>query len=127
MTPHDHDDDQEATASPQALVRDLRAQEGALPEALRRQCLAAGAAMVPALIALLEAGLADDQAEPELGPDAEQHQTRLDVCVVLHDERHAHGDEGSYEPQLHELELRDPCFLDQWIGIVTLDIAVLRV
>jgi hypothetical protein len=65
MTPHDHDDDQEATASPQALVRDLRAQEGALPEALRRQCLAAGAAIVPALIALLEAGLANDQAESE--------------------------------------------------------------
>jgi hypothetical protein len=65
MTPHDHDDAREATASPQALVRALRAQEGALPEALRRQCVAAGAAMVPALIALLEAGLADDQAEPE--------------------------------------------------------------
>ena len=65
MIPHDHDDDRGATASPQALVRDLRAQEGALPEALRRQCVAAGAAMVPALIALLEAGLADDQAEPE--------------------------------------------------------------
>jgi SEC-C motif len=65
MIPHDHHDDREATASPQAIVRDLRAQEGALPEALRRQCLAAGAAMVPALIALLEAGLTDDQAEPE--------------------------------------------------------------
>jgi hypothetical protein len=65
MIPHDHHEDREATASPQAFVRDLRTQEGALPEALRRQCLAAGAAMVPALIALLEAGLADDQAEPE--------------------------------------------------------------
>jgi SEC-C motif len=65
MTPLDHLDDRETTASPQALVRALRAQGGALPEALRRQCLAAGAAMVPALIALLEAGLADDQAEPE--------------------------------------------------------------
>ena len=68
MTPQDHDDDPAATVSPQALVRDLRAQEGALPEALRRQCLAAGAAMVPALIALLEAGLADDQAKPEGTP-----------------------------------------------------------
>jgi hypothetical protein len=65
MTPLDHLDDRETTASPQALVRALRAQAGALPEALRRQCLAAGAAMVPALIALLEAGLADDQAAPE--------------------------------------------------------------
>jgi SEC-C motif len=65
MTPHDHHDDRETTASPHTLVRDLRAQEGALPEALRRQCVAAGAAAVPALIALLEAALADDQAEPE--------------------------------------------------------------
>jgi HEAT repeat protein len=51
--------------SPQTLVRHLRAQKGALPEAFRRQCVAAGAAVVPALIALLEAGLVDDQAEPE--------------------------------------------------------------
>jgi SEC-C motif len=65
MTQHDHRDDPAATVSPQALIQALRAQEGALPEALRRQCLAAGAAVVPALIALLEAGLADDQAEPE--------------------------------------------------------------
>jgi SEC-C motif len=65
MTPHDHHDHRETAVLPQALVRDLRAQEGALPEALRQQCLAAGAAMVPVLITLLEAGLADDQAEPE--------------------------------------------------------------
>jgi SEC-C motif-containing protein len=65
MTPHDHDDAREATASPQALIRDLRAQQGALPEALRRQCVAAGATVVPVLIALLEAGLTDEQAEPE--------------------------------------------------------------
>jgi len=65
MTPRHHHDHRETTASPQALVRELCAQEGALPEALRQQCLAAGAAMVPALIALLEAGLSDDQAEPE--------------------------------------------------------------
>jgi hypothetical protein len=68
MTPRDHCDNPEAPASPQALVRALRAQDGALPEALRRQCLAAGAAVVPALIALLEAALADDQAEPEGAP-----------------------------------------------------------
>jgi hypothetical protein len=65
MTPRDHHDGRKTTASPQALVRDLRAQAGALPEALRQPCVAAGAAMVPALIALLESGLADDQAEPE--------------------------------------------------------------
>jgi hypothetical protein len=65
MTQHDHRDDPAATVSPQALIQALRAQEGALPEALRRQCVAAGAAVVPALLALLEAGLADDQAEPE--------------------------------------------------------------
>src|SRR5918992_2050623 len=65
MTPHDDRDDRETTASPQALVRDLRAQEGALPAALHQQCVAAGAAIVPALIALLEAGLANDQAESE--------------------------------------------------------------
>ena len=65
MIPRDPHDDRAITASAQALVRDLRAQDGALPADLRRQCLAAGAAMVPALIALLEAGLADDQAAPE--------------------------------------------------------------
>jgi hypothetical protein len=65
MTPRDHCDDSAATVSPQALVWDLRAQEGALPETLRRQFVAAGAAVVPALIALLEDALTDDQAEPE--------------------------------------------------------------
>jgi len=65
MTQRDRLDDPEATASPQALVRDLCAQAGALPEALRRQFLAVGVTAVPALIALLEAALADDQAEPE--------------------------------------------------------------
>jgi hypothetical protein len=65
MTPHDDRDDREPTTSPQALVRHLWAQAEALPEALRRQCLAAGAAVVPALITLLEDALADDQAAPE--------------------------------------------------------------
>ena len=62
MTQGDHRHNRETTASPQALVRDLRIQGGALPEALRQQCLAAG---VPALTARLEAGLANEQAEPE--------------------------------------------------------------
>ena len=65
MTPPDDRDNREPTTSPQALVRNLCAQAAALPEALRQQCLAAGAAIVPALIALLEAGLADDQPERE--------------------------------------------------------------
>jgi len=65
MTPRDYRDDPEATESLQELVRELSAQTEALPEALRQQCLAAGTAVVPALIALLEAALADDQAEPE--------------------------------------------------------------
>jgi hypothetical protein len=68
MTQRDHRNNLEATASPQALVRDLRAQTAALPEALRRQFLAVGAAVVPALIAVLEEALADDQAEPEGAP-----------------------------------------------------------
>ena len=65
MTPPDDRDNRAPTTSPQALVRNLWAQAEALPEALRQQCLAAGAAIVPALIALLEAGLADDQPERE--------------------------------------------------------------
>ena len=53
MIPCAHHAHRETTVLPQARVQDLCAQEGALPEALRRQCLASGAA------------LADDQAEPE--------------------------------------------------------------
>jgi hypothetical protein len=96
MTPHDHDDDRETTASPQALIRDLRAQQGALPEPLRRQCLAAGTAMVPALIALLEAALAEDQAEPEgalfhavdlLGALGDARAVPILLRCLAHDER----------------------------------------
>jgi SEC-C motif len=65
MTPHDDRDHREPTTSPQALVRNLCAQAEALPEALRQQCVAAGAAIVPALIALLEDALVDDQPEHE--------------------------------------------------------------
>ena len=65
MTPRDYRDDPEATASLQELVRELSVQTEALPAALRQQCLAAGAAVVPALIAFLESALADDHAEPE--------------------------------------------------------------
>jgi SEC-C motif len=65
MTPRDYRDDPEATEFLQELVRELSVQTEALPEALRQQCLAAAGAVVPALIALLESALADDQAEPE--------------------------------------------------------------
>src|SRR5439155_16000590 len=52
----------EALASPQDLVRQLCVCAEVLPEALRRQLMAAGAAMVPALITLVEEALMDDPA-----------------------------------------------------------------
>src|SRR5262249_2811734 len=51
-----------ALASPQDLVRQLGGCAEALPEALRRQLLAVGAAIVPALITLVEQALTDDHA-----------------------------------------------------------------
>jgi SEC-C motif len=50
-----------APASPQDLFRYLRGYEGQLPDAVRRPLVAAGATLVPALIALVEDALADDQ------------------------------------------------------------------
>jgi hypothetical protein len=47
--------------SPQDLVQHLRGSEGRLPEAVRRPLVAAGAAIVPALITLVEDALSDDQ------------------------------------------------------------------
>jgi hypothetical protein len=52
-----------APASPQDLVQHLRGYEGRLPEAVRRPLVAAGAAILPALIALVEEALADDQSD----------------------------------------------------------------
>ena len=52
----------EALALPQDLVRQLGGCVEALPEALRRQLLAAGAAIVPALITLVEQALTDHHA-----------------------------------------------------------------
>ena len=49
--------------SPQDLVQHLRGYEGRLPEAVRRPLIAAGASILPALIALVEDALADDQTE----------------------------------------------------------------
>ena len=49
--------------SPQDLVQHLRGYEGQLPEAVRRPLVAAGAPILPALIALVEDALADDQTE----------------------------------------------------------------
>src|SRR5262245_41539480 len=50
------------TVSPLELLQHLRGYEGRLPEAMRRPLVAAGATVVPALIALVEEALADDQA-----------------------------------------------------------------
>jgi SEC-C motif-containing protein len=50
-------------ASPQELVRHLHGYEGVLPDAVRRPLVAAGAPLVPALIALVETALADDQTD----------------------------------------------------------------
>jgi hypothetical protein len=52
-----------AQASPQDLVQHLRGYEGRLPEAVRRPLVAAGAPIIPALIALVEDALADDQTD----------------------------------------------------------------
>ncbi len=51
------------TASPQDLIRQLRGSEGRLPKAIRSPLLAAGATVVPALIAVVEHALADDQTD----------------------------------------------------------------
>ena len=76
--------DPEATgpASPQELVRHLRGYEGVLPEAVRRPLVAAGAPLVPALIALVEDALADAQADLGWAP---LH--ALDVLGALGDVR----------------------------------------
>jgi len=47
-------------ASPQDLFQHLCGYEGQLPEAVRRPLVAAGATIVPVLIALVKAALADD-------------------------------------------------------------------
>ena len=64
----DHPDDPAAPTtmvptSPQDLVQHLRGSEGQLTEAVRRPLVAAGASILPALIALVEDALADDQPE----------------------------------------------------------------
>jgi hypothetical protein len=65
MDPAHYSTDPEATgpASPQDLVRHLRGYEGMLPDAVRRPLVAAGGPLVPALIALVEDALADDQTD----------------------------------------------------------------
>jgi hypothetical protein len=49
--------------SPPDLVQHLRGYEGKLPEAVRRPLVAAGASILPALIALMEDALTDDQRD----------------------------------------------------------------
>ena len=65
MDHHDPPADPETTGtvSPQELLQHLRGYERGLPEAMRRPLVAAGATVVPALIALVEDALADDHAD----------------------------------------------------------------
>jgi hypothetical protein len=56
-------DDTGATVPPQALVHRLRELDEEMPEALHTQLLAAGVAVVPDLLAVLEEVLADDQVD----------------------------------------------------------------
>ena len=49
--------------SPQDLAQHLRGYEARLPEAVHRPLVAAGASILPALIALVEDALADDQTD----------------------------------------------------------------
>jgi hypothetical protein len=62
-TNHPADMGPTGTASPQELLRQLRGSEGRVPEAIRRPLLAAGATVVPALLALVEDALVDDQTD----------------------------------------------------------------
>ena len=55
-----HPDDTGATVHPRELVNRLRKLDEKMPEALRAQLLAAGAGIVPDLLAVLEDELADD-------------------------------------------------------------------
>ena len=54
--------------SPQTLGQRLRAVDSTLPDALRTQCLAAGTALVPELLTIVEAEMADAQATPGWAP-----------------------------------------------------------
>ena len=58
-----HPDDPGASMSPEELVNRLRELDGKLPEALQAQVLAAGRAIVPDLIAILEEALTDGEGD----------------------------------------------------------------
>lgn len=58
-----HPADPGAPMSPQELVHRLRAWDGQLPDAVQAQVLAAGSALVPARIALLEDALTDGEVD----------------------------------------------------------------
>jgi hypothetical protein len=68
--------------SPQDLAQHLRGYKGRLPEAVHRPLVAAGAAILPALIALVEDALADDQRDLGWAP---LH--AIDLLGVLEDAR----------------------------------------
>jgi SEC-C motif len=60
-------DDTRAPSDPQALIERLRHLHDAMPEALHAQCLAAGTAIVPGLLAVLEDTRKDEPTAPS-GP-----------------------------------------------------------
>jgi hypothetical protein len=60
--------DTHGAVPPQTLGQRLREVDGNLPEALRAQCLAAGTALVPELLLILEEDIADAQADHGWAP-----------------------------------------------------------
>jgi hypothetical protein len=60
--------DPQGTVSPQTLGQRLREVDGHLPDALRTQCLAAGTAFVPELLAIIEEEMTEAQAAPGWAP-----------------------------------------------------------
>jgi hypothetical protein len=60
--------DTHGAVPPQTLGQRLREVDGNLPEAWRAQCLAAGTALVPELLVILEEEIADAQADHGWAP-----------------------------------------------------------
>jgi hypothetical protein len=81
--------------SPQDLVQHLCGYEGPLPETVRRPLVATGAAIIPALITLVEDTLTDDQTD---GGWAPLH--AIDLLGAL-------GDARALPVLLHCLDLED--------------------
>jgi hypothetical protein len=125
----DHPDDPAAPTtmvptSPQDLVQHLRGYEGRLPEAVRRPLVAAGAPILPALIALVEDALTDDQRDLGWAPlhaidllGALEDARALPVllrCLDLEDELDLRVEQA--EAALRALGARalEGCVMSQW-------------